>query len=121
MTNCRFGMASMDWGLDVPDGTNPMSMFYSKSIGGANMSCYEDAVFDAAFEKALVMPPGRAHGTFPNDAVKAGRLCADPPAPDQRYATAQAGPGNRPFGTINDWLQILTLSVDASAQSVKSR
>ena len=26
-----------------------------------------------------------------------------------------------PFGTINDWLQIVTLSVDASAQPVKSR
>jgi hypothetical protein len=70
MTHCRFGMASMDWGLDIPDGTNPMSMFYSKSIGSVNMSCYEDAVFDAAFEKALVMAPG------PND-----RNCSGPCSP----------------------------------------
>ena len=60
MNHCRFGMAGMDWALDVPDGTNPMSMFCSKSIGSVNMSCYADPVFDAAYEKALVTPSGPA-------------------------------------------------------------
>ena len=52
MTHCRFGMAVMDWALDVPDGTNIMGMFYSKSIGSMNMSCFVDPTFDAAFEQA---------------------------------------------------------------------
>ena len=47
MAQCRYGMAWMEWGLDVPDGTNPMIMFYSKAIGSVNMSCYADAEFDA--------------------------------------------------------------------------
>src|SRR5689334_5452033 len=52
MANCQFGMGIMDWSLDVPDGTNSMSQFSSRSIGSANLSCYSDPAFDAAYEKA---------------------------------------------------------------------
>ncbi|MBK6395084.1 MAG: hypothetical protein IPF73_10710 [Betaproteobacteria bacterium] len=64
MIQCRYGMAAMDWGLDIPDGINPMSMFYSKAIGGANMSCFVDAEFDAAYESALVTPSGPARSVL---------------------------------------------------------
>ena len=122
MTHCRFGMASMDWGLDMPDGTNPMSMFYSKSIGSVNMSCYEDAVFDAAFEKALVMPPGPERTELFR--TMQSRLDAYAPTRPRPISDTLLLKRDRvvgPFGTINDWLQIVTLSVDTSAQPVKSR
>jgi len=122
MTHCRFGMASMDWGLDIPDGTNPMSMFYSKSIGSVNMSCYEDAVFDAAFEKALVMAPGPERSELFR--TMQSRLDAYAPTRPRPISDTLLLKRDRvvgPFGTINDWLQIVTLSVDASAQPVKSR
>ncbi len=122
MTHCRFGMASMDWGLDVPDGTNPMSMFYSKSIGSVNMSCYEDAVFDAAFEKALVMPPGPERlELFRTMQSRLDAYAPTRPRPISDTLLLKRDRVIGPFGTINDWLQIMTLSVDTSAQPVKSR
>jgi ABC-type transport system substrate-binding protein len=122
MTHCRFGMASMDWGLDLPDGTNPMSMFYSKSIGSVNMSCYEDAVFDTAFEKALVMPPGPERlELFRTMQSRLDAYAPTRPRPISDTLLLKRDRVIGPFGTINDWLQIVTLSVDASAKPVKSR
>ena len=122
MTHCRFGMASMDWGLDVPDGTNPMSMFYSKSIGSVNMSCYEDAVFDAAFEKALVMPPGPERTEqFRTMQARLDAYAPTRPRPISDTLLLKRDSVIGPFGTVNDWLQIVTLSVDPSALPVKSR
>jgi oligopeptide transport system substrate-binding protein len=122
MLHCRFGMASMDWGLDVPDGTNPMSMFYSKSIGSVNMSCYEDAVFDAAFERALVMPPGPERTEqFRTMQARLDAYAPTRPRPISDTLLLKRDRVIGPFGTVNDWLQIVTLSVDTSAQTVRSR
>ena len=112
MIQCRFGMANMDWGLDVPDGTNPMSMFYSKAIGGANMSCFVDPEFDAAFEKALVTPPGPARAQLfrtLQTRVDAYAPAGLRPAFDTLVLTRDTILG--PFATISDWLQLVTLSV----------
>ena len=122
MTHCHFGMASMDWGLDIPDGTNPMSMFYSKSIGSVNMSCYEDAVFDAAFEKALVMPPGPERlEQFRTMQARLDAYAPTRPRPISDTLLLKRDRVIGPFGTVNDWLQIVTLSVDTRAQPARSR
>ena len=59
MTLCH-GMAMMPFVLDFPDGANAMSWFYSKGVGSVNLSCFSDPEFDAAYEKAVVMPTGPA-------------------------------------------------------------
>ena len=122
MLNCRFGMAFMDWGLDVPDGTNPMSMFYGKSVGTMNLSCLADAEFDAAFEKALVTPPGPARLELFR--AMQSRLDAYGPARPLPFGDLLflKRPGVvGPFGTINDWLQLLTLAVDSRAAPAPRR
>jgi ABC-type transport system substrate-binding protein len=114
MDTCHYGMGAMDWGLDVPDGTNPMSMFWSKSIGSVNMSCFSDPVFDAAFEKALVTPSGAARTELFR--TMQGRLDAMAPArprPVSDILLLKRGDVVGPFATINDWLQVLTLGVGA--------
>lgn len=115
MLNCRFGMAFMDWGLDVPDGTNPMSMFYGKAVGSMNLSCFADAEFDASFEKALATPPGAARLEIFR--AMQSRLDAYGPARPLPFGDLLflKRPGVvGPFGTINDWLQLMTLAVDAT-------
>jgi ABC-type transport system substrate-binding protein len=123
MTQCRFGMANMDWGLDVPDGTNPMSMFYSKAIGGANMSCFVDAEFDAAFERALVTPPGPGRTALfrtMQARLDAYAPMGTRPAFDILVLTRDNIVG--PFSTIIDWLQLTTLTVDpASSPPARKR
>ena len=112
MTHCAYGMASMDFGMEVPDGTNAMGIFYSKAIGSANLSCFDDADFDAAYEKAKVTPPGPARMAYFKtmqariDAyVPAGLL----PVSDALILTRGHVVG--PFGTLSDWLQLVTLTV----------
>ena len=111
MSNCRFGMATMDWGLDIPDGTNPMAMFYGKSIGTTNMSCYVDPEFDAAYEQALVTPPGPARAEFFR--TMQARLDAYAPMrprPVGDTLLLKRGGILGPFGTVSDWLQVVTLA-----------
>ena len=121
MIQCRYGMAAMDWGLDIPDGINPMSMFYSKAIGGANMSCFVDAEFDAAYESALVTPSGPARSALfrtMQARLDAYAPMGVQPAVDTLLLVRDDIIG--PFGTITDWLQVMTLSIDAArSQRVK--
>ncbi|MCC7215555.1 MAG: heme-binding protein [Burkholderiales bacterium] len=122
MSQCRFGMSGMDWGLDVPDGTNPMIMFYGKAIGSVNFACLADAVFDAAYEKALVTPPGPARTELFR--TMQSRLDAYGPARPLPFGDLLflKRPGVvGPFGTLNDWLQLLTLAVDSSAAPAPKR
>ena len=122
MLHCRFGMSWMDCGFDVPDGTNLMIMFYGKSIGSMNMNCYADAEFDAAYEKALVMPPGAARTELFR--TMQSRLDAYGPARPLPFGDLLflKRPGVvGPFGTLNDWLQLMTLAVESGAAPAPKR
>ena len=111
MNNCRFGMATMDWGLDIPDGTNPMAMFYSKAIGAANMSCYVDPEFDAAYEKALITAPGPARlELFRTMQSRLDAYAPMRPRPVGDTLLLKRGHLLGPYGTVSDWLQLVTLA-----------
>jgi ABC-type transport system substrate-binding protein len=113
MLHCRFGMALMDFGFEVPDGTNLLIAFYGKSIGSINMSCYADAAFDAAYETALVTPPDAARTALFR--TMQSRLDAYGPARPLPFGDLLflKRPGVvGPFGTMNDWLQLMTLAVE---------
>jgi ABC-type transport system substrate-binding protein len=114
MSQCRYGMTTTDWALDVPDGANIMSMFWSKAIGSANASCYADAVFDSAYEKALVTPPGPARTElFRTMQTRLDATAPTRPSPTRENLLVKQPDVLGPFGTINDWLQIVTLGVDS--------
>lgn len=122
MDNCRFGMTAMDWGLDLPDGTNPMSQFYSKAIGTVNSSCYSDSAFDAAYEKALVTAPGPAR----TELFRTMQMRLDAMAPTRQQPVSDTLLLKRsevvgPFVTINDWLQVITLGVEARGAPTSAR
>jgi oligopeptide transport system substrate-binding protein len=122
MNHCRFGMSVMDWGLDVPDGTNPMSMFWSKSIGSVNMSCYADPVFDAAYEKALVTPSGQARTElFRTMQTRLDAMAPMRPRPVSDTLLLKRSDVIGPFATINDWLQVITLGVETKAAPAPAR
>lgn len=113
IANCRFGMAWMEWGLDIPDGINPMVMFYGKAIGSVNMSCYDDPEFDAAYRKAQAMAPGPARTELFR--TMQSRLDAFGPArpipTGALFALKRAGVQG-PFSTQSDWVQYTTLARD---------
>ncbi len=113
MANCQFGMSVMDWALDVPDGTNALSMFWSKSIGTANMSCYSDPVFDAAYEKSLAMPPGPERtDLFRTMQMRLDAMAPARPIPVSDTLLLKRSDVVGPFGTISDWLQLITLGLE---------
>jgi ABC-type transport system substrate-binding protein len=122
MAHCRFGLSWMDWALDVPDGTNPLIMFYGKAIGSVNFSCFADAEFDAAYEKALVMPPGSARAELfrtMQSRIDASGPARPLPFGDLLFLKRPGVVG--PFGTVNDWLQLMTLAVETKAATVPAR
>ena len=111
LAHCRFGMAWMDWGLDIPDGTNPLIMFYGKSLGAWNFSCYADAQFDALYESALTTPPGPARIA----AFRAMQSRIDAYGPARPFPYGDLVLLKRrgvlgPFSTVTDWLQVATLA-----------
>jgi ABC-type transport system substrate-binding protein len=111
MAACRFGMTWMDWGLDVPDGTNPLIMFYSKSAGAWNFSCLADAEFDAAYEKALTTPPGPARtAAFWTMQSRIDSLGTARPVPFGDIVVLKRRGIEGPFNTASDWLQVMTLT-----------
>ena len=113
---CRYGMSATDWALDVPDGTNVLSMFWSKAIGSVNVSCFADPMFDAAFEKALVTPPGPARTElFRTMQTRLDAMAPMRPQPSRENLLMKRGDVLGPFGTINDWLQVVTLGFDTNA------
>jgi ABC-type transport system substrate-binding protein len=116
MANCQYGIGVMDFVLDVPDGTNALANFWSKTIGSANMSCFADPVFDAAFEKALVTPPGPARiELFRTMQMRIDALAPARMLPVGDHLLLKRSHVVGPFGTVNDWLQLLTLRGDAKA------
>ena len=116
MENCRYGAGAMDFGLDVPDGTNAMLNFYSKAIGGVNLSCFADPDFDAAYEKALVTPSGPARTElFRTMQARLDAMAPARPRPVGDSLLLTRGDIVGPFPTINDWLQLVTLGIDPKA------
>jgi ABC-type transport system substrate-binding protein len=112
--HCQFGMGYYDWAFDVPDGLNVMSVFWSKAIGSVNASCFTDAAFDTAYEKALVEPPGPARTELFR--VMQTRLDAFAPLrlrPSRENIVLRRKGVLGPFPTINDWLQVVTLGAQA--------
>ena len=120
--HCQFGIGYYDWSFDVPDGTNVMSVFWSKTIGSANASCFDDTVFDAAYQKALLEPPGPARlelfRTMQSrlDALAPLRLR---PARENILLRRKGVLG--PYPTINDWLQVVTLGVESNRDGSNPR
>jgi ABC-type transport system substrate-binding protein len=113
MSQCAFGMTTMDLGLGAPDGTDLMSNFYGKAIGSANSSCYADPVFDAAYEKALVTPPGSARTElFRTMQSQLDAYAPARPLPFGDMLLLKRRHVIGPFGTIGDWMQLMTLAVD---------
>ncbi|MEP7206607.1 MAG: ABC transporter substrate-binding protein [Casimicrobiaceae bacterium] len=115
---CHYGVSVMDWALDVPDGTNVMSAFWSKAIGSVNLSCFADMEFDAAYEKALVTPPGPARTElFRTMQTRLDTMAATRPRPSRENLLLKRGGVLGPFATINDWLQVVTLGFETRAES----
>jgi oligopeptide transport system substrate-binding protein len=122
LTNCRFGMAWIEWVLDIPDGINPMVMFYSKAIGSTNFACYADAEFDAAYEKALTTSPGAARTElFRTMQTRLDTYGPARPLPygDLLFLKRRGVVG--PFGTFTDSLQLMTLAVDMNVAPAPAR
>ena len=116
LASCRFGMTWMEWTLDVPDGINPMIMFYSKSIGSVDFSCYADPEFDAAYRKALTMPPGPVRTELFR--AMQSRLDAFGPARPLPYGDVlmlKRTTVDGPFGTFKDPFLVTTMSFAAGA------
>ncbi len=111
MSGCRFGMAWMDWGLDIPDGTNPLIMFYGRSTGAWNFSCYADTEFDVAYEKALTTPPGPARmAAFRTMQSRIDAIGTARPFPFGDLVLLKRRGIEGPFNTVTDWLQVMTLT-----------
>jgi len=120
MTQCQYGMAVMPFVLDFPDGMNAMSWFYSKGVGSVNLSCFSDPVFDAAYEKALVMSPGPGRTElFRAMQTRLDFLAPARPLPSSDAIVLKRANILGPFGTFNDFIQLLTLS-PVSSDSVRS-
>lgn len=122
MNSCRFGMSVLDAALDLPDGTNMMTNFSSKAIGGVNWSCFSDPAFDTAYEKALVTPPSPSR----TELFRTMQTRLDAMAPMRLLPVGDAlflkrGHVIGPFPTINDWLQVVTLGVETKAKRVPTR
>ena len=113
MSQCSYGIGFMDLGLGAPDGTDLMGNFVSKGIGGWNISCYSDSVFDAAYEKAIVTPPGPDRAElFRTMQARLDAYAPARPIPVGDVLLLERGHVVGPFGTIGDWLQLMTLRVD---------
>jgi oligopeptide transport system substrate-binding protein len=110
---CRYGMSATDWALDFPDGANVMSAFWSKSIGSANLTCFADPAFDAAYEKALVTPPGPERTElFRTMQTRLDAMAPTRPRPSRENLLLKHADVLGPFATINDWLQVVTLGFE---------
>jgi oligopeptide transport system substrate-binding protein len=119
---CRYGMSVMDWALDIPDGANIMSAFWSKAIGSVNLSCYADPIFDAAYEKALVTPPGPARTElFRTMQTRLDAMAPMRPRPVSDNLLLKRSDVVGPFPTINDWLQVITLGLETKAAPASAR
>jgi oligopeptide transport system substrate-binding protein len=122
MSRCRYGMATMGWVLDVPDGTNPLAPFHCKAIGKENDCCFSDPQFNATYESALVSPPGLAR----MELFRTMQSRLDALAPVRSLPSGEALVLKRtgllgPYGTFNDFIQLLTLSAGSKANPDSAR
>ena len=46
------------WGADYPDGENFYQLLYGPNCGSSNDGCFQQAEFDALYDKASTLPPG---------------------------------------------------------------
>jgi ABC-type transport system substrate-binding protein len=58
MFNCKHQLTTMDFGGGAPDGISAMENFYGKHVGTVNLSCYQNADYDAIYEKVRAMKAG---------------------------------------------------------------
>ena len=58
MFNCKHQLTTMDFGGGAPDGVAAMENFYGKHVGTVNLSCYQNAEYDAIYEKLRLMKAG---------------------------------------------------------------
>jgi ABC-type transport system substrate-binding protein len=113
---CQYGMTGSDWAFDVPDGANVMSVFSSKAIGSANFTCFADTTFDTAFEKARTEPPGPSRTElFRIMQARLDALAVVRTRPSSEMLLLKRSGILGPFGTVNDWLQVVTLSTETGA------
>jgi ABC-type transport system substrate-binding protein len=112
ISRCAYGATTMDWAVSTPDGTDPMAAFYGKMVGNGNSSCYEDAAFDAAYDKALAMPSGAARAQlFREMQSRIDAYVPARPLPTGDLIILTSGRVVGPFAIMGDWLQLATLAV----------
>ncbi|MFO1303986.1 MAG: ABC transporter substrate-binding protein [Burkholderiales bacterium] len=122
LSNCHHTLAWMDWGLDIPDGTNPMMMFASSAIGAWNFSCFADAAFDEAYQKALVIPPGPERAAaFRTMQTRIDAYGAARPFPWGDLVLIKRRGVLGPFNTVTDWLQVVTLTLGSDQSAPAAR
>jgi ABC-type transport system substrate-binding protein len=107
---CRYTMAMMDWGGDIPDGTSFLNMFYGRNVGSGNFSCYSDAEFDATYERAVTTVPGPTRAElFRSMQSRVDAYAPARPMPLGELLFLKRAGVVGPFGTMVDWLQVPTL------------
>lgn len=122
MSTCRYGMAVMDMGLDIPDGSNMMVAFRSKAIGSLNLACFADAEFDATYERAIAMPAGRGRDElFRTMQARLDALGPARPLPVADLLLLKRRHVVGPFPTYNDWLQLVTVGVEGPPRPSNAR
>jgi ABC-type transport system substrate-binding protein len=96
---CKHQLTTMDFGGGAPDGVSAMENFYGRHVGTVNLACYQNADYDATFEKVRTMDatPARAplfaHLTKLLDAHAPSRVM---PMADDVYLHASGVRGFRP-------------------------
>lgn len=116
MSNCSYGMSLMDMGLDIPDGSNMMVAMHSRSIGNLNLSCFADAEFDAAYDRAVVMTGGPERtALFRTMQSRLDALGIVRPLPVGDLLLLARKHVVGPYPTLNDSMQLTTLGVDVGA------
>jgi ABC-type transport system substrate-binding protein len=111
LASCRHTIAIMDWQGDIPDGIDFLTVFLGRNVGSANFSCYVDPEFDAVYARARTMAPGPARlELFRSMQARIDAYAAARPMPlgDLLFLKRKGVVG--PFGTMNDWLQVVTLA-----------
>jgi ABC-type transport system substrate-binding protein len=55
---CELGMWGLGGTAGIPDGLDFLESYYGPNAGQGNFGCYKSAAFDAAFQKARILPDG---------------------------------------------------------------
>ncbi len=57
-TECKLMMWGGAWSADFPEGENFLQLLYGPNARQGNHGCYQSAVYDAMYKKAIALPPG---------------------------------------------------------------